>query len=59
VDENKDKLSKMTVKKLKEKVPSYRQNSRMKKADYIDDILQMGKPLSSSGGWGGLIKNGR
>jgi len=62
VSENKDKLSKMTVKQLKEKVPSYRQKSSMKKQDYIDDILEMGKPFYGNGNdkWGrsGLIKNG-
>ena len=61
VSENKDKLSKMTVKQLKEKVPSYRQNSKMKKADYVDDILERGQRFygDSNDEWSSLIKNGR
>ena len=61
VSENKDKLSKMKVKELKEKVPSYINTSKMKKADYVDYILERGQtnPSSSNNEWSSLIKNGR
>ena len=61
VSENKDKLSKMKVKELKEKVGGYINTSKMKKADYVDYILERGQtnPSSSNNEWSSLIKNGR
>ena len=57
VRETKEKISKMTVKQLKEQVPSYNRSGLKKKADYVKYLLDRAGELVV--GWDYFIKNGR